>query len=494
MTDEETSTRMPSPEAAAAAAAEMEGYKEQDVERQERGAPETKAPAQTTKEDCAKDCEADTPKTGLSGDSAVDPATPDPHALNPNDDEYANDNDKDWELLLCAPPAPIVKSSSTEEPSKRAPSPPPVAEDGKAKKSDLDSSNIAPHPPEEASTPPPMASAALMTSCHHYSSLWSRMIHGVRIHFCHAIKVWSHWAACHPWTTIVTTIVLSLTLIVIGLATNFQVEVDGDKLWPPNNSLSRQHHAWILDESGFPLKPNNFYIVVHRNGGNVLGYEGIIRSFEVVDAMRSHPDYGPVCQEYVYGFNYGLEKSERTCPIHGIIDFWDEDVTVFKDEVQTDEEAIQAMSSMEYSNGLPVDENAVFGNVERYDNGTLKSAEGFLFRLDFPPTEEAEKLELELLDQLLELQEEWTADPSNGFQFHPIGKQSVDEELNRAIVKDIPLMPIAFLVMSIFNFIVYSKRDRVKSQGLLGIGAVVAVLLAIISGYGILFTIGMHIM
>jgi hypothetical protein len=62
MTDEETSTRMPSPEAAAAAAAEMEGYKEQDIERQERGAPETKAPAQTTKEDCAKDCEADTPK------------------------------------------------------------------------------------------------------------------------------------------------------------------------------------------------------------------------------------------------------------------------------------------------------------------------------------------------------------------------------------------------------------------------------------------------
>jgi hypothetical protein len=415
-----------------------------------------------------------------------------------------NDHEDNSGFQIFAPPTPRFESSSprmnAENESSRAEKPPyqalcvlslPSTDDGSDNKKEKGQCDISDVPtPDEL----PVTAALDTPDGHNHSrNQWSQLIHGIRMKFCGAIKAWSQLAALHPWTTVILVVILSMTSIGIGMATNFRVEVDGDKLWPPNNSLSRQHHAWILDESGFPKESNQFFIVIHRNGGNVLSYEGVIRSFEVIDAMRSHPDYGPVCQEYVYGFNYGLEKSERTCPIHGIIDYWDEDVTVFKDEVQTDEEAIQAMSSMEYSDGLPVDENAVFGNMERYENGTLKSAEGFLFRLDFPPTEEADELELELLDQLLELQEAWTIDPLNmkQYQLEFIGSQSVDEEVVRAIVKDIPLMPLAFLVMSIFNIIIYSKCDRVKSQGLLGIGAVVAVLLAILTGYGIMFTIGM---
>ena len=60
----------------------------------------------------------------------------------------------------------------------------------------------------------------------------------------------------------------------------------------------------------------------------------------------------------------------------------------------------------------------------------------------------------------------------------------------RAIVEDIPLIPIVFIIMSVFTALVFFKRDKVQSRSLLGFGAVVAVLLSLLSGYGLLFIIG----
>ena len=59
----------------------------------------------------------------------------------------------------------------------------------------------------------------------------------------------------------------------------------------------------------------------------------------------------------------------------------------------------------------------------------------------------------------------------------------------RAIVEDIPLIPIVFIIMSVFTALVFFKRDKVQSRSLLGFGAVVAVLLSLLSGYGLLFTL-----
>lgn len=61
---------------------------------------------------------------------------------------------------------------------------------------------------------------------------------------------------------------------------------------------------------------------------------------------------------------------------------------------------------------------------------------------------------------------------------------------SRAIVNDIPLVPIVFVVMGIFTSLVFWKKDKVQSRSLLGFGAVVTVLLSIMSGYGLQFVIG----
>jgi uncharacterized BrkB/YihY/UPF0761 family membrane protein len=60
----------------------------------------------------------------------------------------------------------------------------------------------------------------------------------------------------------------------------------------------------------------------------------------------------------------------------------------------------------------------------------------------------------------------------------------------RAIVDDIPLVPIVFVVMAIFTSLIFWKKDKVQSRSLLGFGAVVTVLLSIMSGYGLQFLIG----
>jgi uncharacterized BrkB/YihY/UPF0761 family membrane protein len=64
------------------------------------------------------------------------------------------------------------------------------------------------------------------------------------------------------------------------------------------------------------------------------------------------------------------------------------------------------------------------------------------------------------------------------------------DRFTRAIVADIPLVPIVFVIMGIFTSLVFWKNDKVQSRSLLGFGAVVTVLLSIISGYGLQFVIG----
>jgi hypothetical protein len=64
------------------------------------------------------------------------------------------------------------------------------------------------------------------------------------------------------------------------------------------------------------------------------------------------------------------------------------------------------------------------------------------------------------------------------------------DRFERAIVNDIPLVPIVFVVMSVFTGAIFWKRDKVRSRSLMGFGAVLAVILSILSGYGLLFLSG----
>jgi hypothetical protein len=104
-----------------------------------------------------------------------------------------------------------------------------------------------------------------------FSAKWTRAVNAARVPILKALHTITGLSAQNPMTTIATVIILSIGLFVIGLVTNFSVDVDEDVLWTPKDSKPVQHMDWIENESGFPKVPRYFHLFFHQDGGNVLG-------------------------------------------------------------------------------------------------------------------------------------------------------------------------------------------------------------------------------
>ena len=91
---------------------------------------------------------------------------------------------------------------------------------------------------------------------------------------------------------------------------------------------------------------------------------------------------------------------------------------------------------------------------------------------------------------MMDLQKAWDEDPNNSFRLDFFTTISFDREFSRAIVKDIPLMPLVFGIMSVLCCLFFADRDIVKSRSLLGFGALTTILLGMMFGYGLMFLIG----
>eukprot|EP00549_Striatella_unipunctata_P007214 CAMPEP_0118691254 /NCGR_PEP_ID=MMETSP0800-20121206/10574_1 /TAXON_ID=210618 ORGANISM="Striatella unipunctata, Strain CCMP2910" /NCGR_SAMPLE_ID=MMETSP0800 /ASSEMBLY_ACC=CAM_ASM_000638 /LENGTH=867 /DNA_ID=CAMNT_0006589005 /DNA_START=310 /DNA_END=2913 /DNA_ORIENTATION=- len=324
------------------------------------------------------------------------------------------------------------------------------------------------------------------------SQRWSRAIECIRSPMLKAVYAISHHAASYPKTYVIGTIIFSLGLMVLGLLTNFAIDVDEDALWTPMNSKPIQHGDWIEDNSGFPKDARFFNIFIHAQGNeNALSVNGMERVFAAVDSVRDTPGYDELCK---LAGPYGVsdENGDITCAVRGATRFWNNSVDIFNSEIASDEEVMKkALSSDTYPDGEPVDLVSVLGFSKKDDNGVLTTASSFTIRIDLPPNEdEAEPFEADALDRILALQNEWIAEKDNKFRLEVFAERSFTDEFTRAITRDIPLIPGVFVVMSIFCCIIFARRDAVKSQSLLGFGAVVAVFLSIASGYGLLFLLG----
>jgi hypothetical protein len=296
-------------------------------------------------------------------------------------------------------------------------------------------------------------------------------------------------AARNPKTHITAVCFISIAVLVTGLFTNFSIDVDQDTLWTPRNSRPLSHANWLENESSFPAEPRICYMLVHSNGNNVLSREGVSRVFEAVDTFRSTFGYDDVCAKSQ--FKGSLDGNGKvTCTIVAVTKFWNGTASIFADEIQSDGEAGGALSAPVYPDGTPVETQAVVGKAVRDGSGLLTFAESFVIRIDLPETDEAEDFETDAINRILELNEAWAAEAYTSFRLEIFADRSFSDEFTRAIVTDIPLVPIVFVIMSVFTCFVFFKRDWVFSRSLLGFGAVVSVLLSIMTGYGLVFIFG----
>jgi hypothetical protein len=230
-------------------------------------------------------------------------------------------------------------------------------------------------------------------------------------------------AASNPKRTIGAVVLLSLLLFLVGLFTNFNVEVDDEILWTPSGARPAQHSRWIDNESGFPTDGRDFSMIFHSNGENVLGRDEVSRVFQAVDAVRSLEGYDTMCADSHYVNGVGT----NTCEMTGITAFWNDTASIFDEQVQSNSDAILALSAEHYPDSTPVAEKNIMGFPERESDGSLTSVLSYSFKIEFPDTEKAEKLESKALDTILDLNDAWKQTGAT-FRVEIIADRSFEDE------------------------------------------------------------------
>lgn len=292
----------------------------------------------------------------------------------------------------------------------------------------------------------------------------------------------SNTAAKHPKVTIASVLVFSIAIFVLGFSFGFNVDVDEDVLWTPRGSPPLKHQDWIEDESGFPEDDQVFVMLFHQDGArDLLGVDQVHRLFDALETIQGLDDYDELCALHHSG----------DCPINGAVKFWNFSRAIFEEQVgSSDDLVIEAMSAELYPDGSVVSDQDIFGNPTRNENRTLTSAQMYVLSVGFPTDDEdADKqpsydFEETAIDAILKLRDKWKDEEGNRFRVEFSAYRSFGDEFQRAIVDDVYLLPVIFVVMAVFTSLVFFKKNKVHSRCLLGFVAVVNVFLSIAAGFG----------
>jgi len=319
-------------------------------------------------------------------------------------------------------------------------------------------------------------------------------------------------SATYPNLTISLTITISFFLIVLGLATNFSVETSESILWNPTGSIDQKNKEWLDEEAGFPKQPGRIRVLFHARGENVLSIDAMHRAFDVIDLVRNFEGYDEICPELL-------------CEIQSPTGFWkNHNRTLFHQDIfDMNYDVKEALSSFLTSDGKFVIREKIYGDsipqvtvndmhgfvfqqlVQQGQTSEtdlfapellstaaqefkLESAKSFHIGFELPEGPNSYKFEDNMVKALHQLSHQWSE--IGPYEIAVNCRDCATEELVQGIVNDAPLFGASFLVMAVVCIVTLSKKDRIKSRGLLGIGAVLTIFLSILSGYGFLFSIG----
>jgi hypothetical protein len=231
-------------------------------------------------------------------------------------------------------------------------------------------------------------------------------------------------SASNPKRTIGAVVLLSLLLFIVGFLTNFNVNVDKDIIWTPSGARPVQHSRWIDNESDFPVETRDFFLIFHSDGENVLRRDEVSRVFQAIDAVEGLEGYGTMCADSRYANAVGT----NTCEISGITAFWNHTASIFEEQVQSDNDAILALSAEYYPDNTPVAEKNVMGFPERESDGTMTSVQSYIFKIAFPDTDKAEELESKALDTIINMNDAWKAESGTTFRVEIFAERSFEDE------------------------------------------------------------------
>ena len=271
---------------------------------------------------------------------------------------------------------------------------------------------------------------------------WSRFTDKLKQYLLRGLICTAKLSARRPVYTVAISIVIALFFSIVGLFTNFRFESDGTILWTPMGCTSLIHGDWVeSEESGFPQSARSLQVIVHANGGNVLGLEGANRIFDVMDAIRFTPGYNDLCR-------LGRGNVDGECPVNSATGFWaGHDRALFEEDVDSDEDVIFSMSYLRFANDELVARTSIFGqpqpildqNASTLVGSTvsdvlLEPVTAYLATISLPPEDAAAlSYELEVTNRLFALGDTWAKAPGNQYVLELNTNRSFDDELYRGI-------------------------------------------------------------
>lgn len=240
------------------------------------------------------------------------------------------------------------------------------------------------------------------------SKKWTKLIGHVKRFSTRFVVAIADHAARFPKYYLVGVPVLTVALVVIGVFTNFTFEGDEDVLFTPVGSKPIDHNKWITDESGFAQSPRTGTLLIHSDGANILGQEGVARVFAALDAVLGVDSYEQVCASQGEG--------DSPCDISSVTQFWNNSVASFNENVNSDEDAIAAMSATTFPDGTPVFLAGIIGNAAvDTATGLLTFGATYVQNIETPDTDTAKDWEKDVIDVLRDLQEDWDKESGNSF-------------------------------------------------------------------------------
>ena len=347
---------------------------------------------------------------------------------------------------------------------------------------------------------------------------WLLFREKIRMPFIQGSLQMSKAASLYPVYTIICITVLSFTIVFIGLLTNFNIESTEEALWKMRGSTTSKHHEWIKTKSNFESETQNLLVLIHANGEDVIGVEGIDHVFDVVETIQNLDVYKELCPR------------DDICQLNSPTAFWPQNNREhFRIFVETDEDAREALSSFTFANGEFVNRDFILGeNEPKFDmngfqrfyvmetalasrsNQTVTSVQAnFLenaskeFKLEFaksfliswiiPDAEETYqqkmKFENDAIAALLKIKEKWSKN-NDLFTLSMDCDICRKRELERGILQDLPLIISSFSIVGLLHMFSYFSKNCRRSQMILGIGAIFTVFLSFMTSLGLLFCIG----
>ncbi|CAB9501029.1 Pick C1-like protein 1 [Seminavis robusta] len=330
-------------------------------------------------------------------------------------------------------------------------------------------------------------------------------------------------AARNPKRCIVSLTILGFSICILGFLTNFRIELDQNAFLTPQGSLPDLHSDWINNtpESGFETL-RIFWMAIHSDSHNVVTAKAMRRAFISMDAILTAPSYRAVCSQSQQFRD--LKTDQPTCRISSPTQFWEHKYARFHNQLtyvpeqEQDEYVREYISNTNYPDGTPVFHEAILGNynfksVTREEDGgvvqrlVVSDAESLVFKIDIPDLGPAtDQLEQQILERLLKLKELWleedaavieSFEASAEVSFPPVARlefftlNAYEQEFQRAIDQDMPLVLLLIAVMVSFTCAVfYRRKDMVQSRGLLGLFSFGTIGLSLITGYGLMFLFG----